>query len=51
MSQSHTASVIPDVPDQVFTKFLQDLRNAGTSDELINRLHKTLLVDKSYRTH
>lgn len=37
-----------DVPAQVFGKFLQDLEGAGISTELIARLRKTLLEDKSF---
>jgi tripartite-type tricarboxylate transporter receptor subunit TctC len=39
---------IPDVPAQVFEKFLQALEDASVSDELIARLRKTLLDDKTF---
>jgi hypothetical protein len=37
-----------DVPAQVFEKFLQALRDAGGSAELVARLRKTLLEDKKF---
>jgi tripartite-type tricarboxylate transporter receptor subunit TctC len=37
-----------DVPAQVFEKFLQALRNASASAELVARLRKTLLEDKKF---
>ena len=37
-----------DVPVQVFEKFLQALREAGASAELVARLRKTLLEDKKF---
>jgi len=36
-----------DVPTQVFEKFLQALTDAGASVELVTRLRKTLLEDKT----
>ncbi|TRZ44183.1 hypothetical protein D4S03_12010 [bacterium] len=36
------------VPAQVFEKFLQALGEAGASTELITRLRKTLLEDKTF---
>ncbi len=38
----------PDVPAQVFEKFLHALAEAGLSDELSARLRKTLLEDKTF---
>ena len=37
-----------DVPARVFEQFLQALEGAGASTELVGRLRKTLLEDKSY---
>jgi hypothetical protein len=37
-----------DVPTQVFEKFLEAVRDAKLSDELISRLHKVLLEDQSF---
>jgi len=37
-----------DVPAQVFEKFLQDLRDAGASAELVARLRKALLEEKKF---
>ena len=38
----------PDVPTQVFEKFLEAVRDAKLSDELVSRLHKVLLEDHSF---
>lgn len=38
----------PDVPAQVFEKFLLALRDGGASAELIARLHKALLEDRTF---
>ncbi len=38
----------PDVPKQVFEKYLEALEGARVSSELITRLRKTLLDDKTY---
>jgi len=38
----------PDIPAQVFEKFLQALGGTGASAELVTRLRKTLLEDKSF---
>ena len=40
-----------DIPAQVFEKFLQALAPAGASPELIARLRKTLLEDKTFTEH
>lgn len=37
-----------DVPVQVFEEFLQALGGAGASAELIARLRKALMVDKTF---
>ncbi len=39
---------IPDVPVQIFHKFLEDLHEAGASQELVDELRKTLLQEKKY---
>jgi hypothetical protein len=38
----------PDVPTQVFERFLEAVRDAKLSDELVSRLHKVLLEDHSF---
>lgn len=38
----------PDVPVQVFEKFLQALGGAGASAELVARLRKALLEDRTF---
>ncbi len=38
----------PDVPAQVFEKFLHALAEAGPSEELTARLRKTLLEEKTF---
>lgn len=52
MSRSTTTSPTtdgkPDVPAQVFEKFLQALGGAGVSAELIARLRKTLLEEQIF---
>ena len=37
-----------DVPNEVFQKFIQALASASAPAELVDRLEKTLLVDKKY---
>lgn len=39
---------MPNVPAQVFEKFLQALEEATVSSELVTRLRKTLLEDKTF---
>ena len=39
---------MPDVPVQIFTKFLEALQDAGVSAELVARLRKALLTDKKF---
>ncbi len=39
---------MPDVPKQVFEKFLHSLGEAGATVELTDRLRKTLLEDKKF---
>ena len=41
----------PDVPTQVFEMFLQALEGAGVSAELVARLRKALLEDKTFTEH
>jgi hypothetical protein len=38
----------PDVPAQVFEKFLQALGDAGASAALVARLRKALLEDRTF---
>lgn len=51
MITSPTKEGIPDVPTQVFEKFLEDLRDTGVSVDLVARLRKTLLEDKKFTEH
>jgi len=37
-----------DVPELVFSTYLQDLEAAGAAPELVARLRKVLLADKTY---
>jgi len=48
MTKSPTPEGTPDVPTQVFEKFLQALGDAAVSTELVARLRKTLLEDKAF---
>jgi hypothetical protein len=48
MTTSSILGGTPDVPAQVFEKFLLALENAGSSTEMIARLRKTLLEDKKF---
>jgi hypothetical protein len=48
MTESPIPTGIPDVPTQVFEKFLQALTEANLSVDLITRLRKTLLQDKKF---
>ena len=48
MTTSPTIEGTPDVPAQVFEKFLQALGSAGASTELVVRLRKALLEDKTF---
>jgi hypothetical protein len=47
MTDSPANQEPPDVPTQVFEKFLEAVRDAKLSDELVSRLHKVLLEDHS----
>jgi hypothetical protein len=51
MITSPTKDGIVDVPAQVFENFLEALRDAGASPELIARLRKALLEDKIFAEH
>jgi hypothetical protein len=42
---------MPDVPAQIFAKFLQNLRDAGAPPELVDQLRKTLMQDKKFTEH
>lgn len=48
MTTSPTLEETPDVPTQVFEKFLQALGGAAVSTELVARLRKALLEDKTF---
>lgn len=48
MTTSFALKGTPDVPTQVFEKFLEALKEAGASPELVARLRKTLLEDKKF---
>ena len=48
MTNSPTVEETPDVPAQVFEKFLQSLESEDVSAELIVRLRKALLEDKTF---
>ncbi len=48
MTTSPTIDKTHAVPEQVFEKYLEALEGAGVSAELITRLRKALLEDKTY---
>jgi len=48
MNTTPTPDGMPDVPAQIFAKFLQALCEAGASPELVDQLRKTLLHDKKF---
>ncbi len=48
MTTSSTMQGSPDVPSHVFEKFLENLAGAGVSDELVARLHNTLLQEQTF---
>ena len=48
MTISSTKEGSPEVPVQVFKKFLEALENAGASVELVARLSKSLLEDRTF---
>ena len=48
MTTAPTREETRDVPAQVFEKFLQALGEAGASAELVARLRKTLLEDRTF---
>lgn len=48
MTTSPTPEGTPDVPTQVFEQFLQALGDAAVSTELVARLRKALLEDKTF---
>lgn len=45
--QPAAVAALSDVPGQVFNKFLEALKESGLPDELIARLRKTLVTDKT----
>jgi len=48
MTTSSAPDGMPEVPTQVFEKFLEALGGADVSVELVDRLRKTLLEDKKF---
>ena len=48
MTTSPTGEGTPDVPVQVFERFLQALEGTGMSAELVARLRKTLLEEQTF---
>ncbi len=48
MTSERRQKQMPDVPKQVFEKFLHSLGEAGALVELTDRLRKTLLEDKKF---
>jgi len=48
MTTSPTVKGTTDVPAQVFEEFLQALEGSGVSIELVARLRKILLKDKTF---
>ncbi|MGI9065263.1 MAG: hypothetical protein ACR2HX_02515 [Pyrinomonadaceae bacterium] len=47
MTEPNTSDEIADVPARVFENFIEALRDADLSAELIARLHKTLVDDQN----
>ena len=48
MPDSNRAKVQGDVPADVFEKFVQALVDANAPPDVVNRLRKTLLQDKTF---
>jgi hypothetical protein len=48
MMATSTSEGTRDVPARVFERFLQSLEQSGESVELVGRLRKTLLEDKTF---
>ncbi len=48
MTTSPAIEGTPDIPAEVFRKFLEELAGSGVSSELIARLRKTLMEDKTF---
>jgi len=48
MTTSPTIEGTSDVPIEVFEKFLQALGDASVSVQLVGRLHKALLQDRTF---
>jgi hypothetical protein len=42
------AGAAPDVPAQVFERFLRDLSEAGLPPDMISRLRRTLIEERSF---
>jgi hypothetical protein len=51
MTTSSTIRGASDVPVQVFEKFLHELGGAGASPEMVARLRKALVEDKTFTEH
>jgi hypothetical protein len=47
MTQPNSRDEMADVPVRIFEKFIEALRAADLSSELIARLHKTLVEDQN----
>jgi hypothetical protein len=48
MSTSSPPARMPDVPMQIFDKFITNLLEAGVSPEVVDQLRTTLIQDKKY---
>ena len=48
MTTSHSIEGTPDIPVQVFEKFLKALEDTDVSAELVARLRKTLLEEQTF---
>jgi tripartite-type tricarboxylate transporter receptor subunit TctC len=48
MTSTRTTGLAPDVPTQVFDQFLEALASAGVSADLVARLRKALLEEKTF---
>jgi len=45
MDNAQTGTLPPDIPKQIFGTFLGELKKAGIPEELVQRLHKTLIEE------
>jgi len=48
MTGSEPSESAQDVPTLIFTKFIETLRDADVSPEIVSRLSKALLDDKTF---